>query len=495
MSKYIMAIDQGTTGSRVILFDESGTAKGSAYKEFTQIYPKPGWVEHDPLEIWKSVEETMLDACVQNEVELSDIFSIGITNQRETTVLWEKETGKPVHNAIVWQCRRTASICDDLKQKGHEALFRKKTGLVIDAYFSGTKVKWLLDNVPGLRARAERGEILFGTIDTWVMHKLSGGVIHATDYTNASRTLMFNIEEKKWDDEILAILDIPRAMLPEVKDSSALFGYTTKKLPMGREVPINGVAGDQQAALFGQGCTAPGTAKNTYGTGCFLLSITDGLVYSKKGLLTTLACDATGKPVYSLEGAVFIAGAAIQWLRDGLGIIKNAAETEALAASLSGNDGVYLVPAFVGLGAPYWDMHARGGLFGITRGTGRAHFARAALEAIAYQTKDLVELIREEAGIDLRVLRVDGGAVKNNFLMQFQSDILGIEVDRPKMVETTAAGAAYLAGLGSGFWKSADDLTKYRQIDVKFTPNMPEEERDRLYVGWREAVNRIKTEA
>ncbi len=493
MKKYIMAIDQGTTGSRVFLFDEKGDVVGSAYKEFRQIYPKPGWVEHDPLEIWKSVEGTILDCCVKSDVELSEIFAIGITNQRETTVLWDKKTGQPVHNAIVWQCRRTADICDELKDAGHEKLFKKKTGLVIDAYFSGTKVKWILDNVDGVRKRAENGEILFGTIDTWLMYKLSGGKIHATDYTNASRTLMFNIEEKKWDTEILDILGVPEVILPEVSNSASLFGYTSSGFPMESEVPISGVAGDQQAALFGQGSTSVGTAKNTYGTGCFLLSITDGLVHSEKGLLTTIACDEAGGPVYSLEGAVFIAGAAIQWLRDELGIIGDASETEKLATSVDDNHGLYLVPAFVGLGAPYWDMHARGGILGITRGSGKAHLARAALEAIAYQTKDLVEVINEEAGTDLKVLRVDGGAVKNDFLMQFQADILGIDVDRPLMIETTAAGAAYLAGLGSGFWKSTAELKECRKVDKIFKPKMAEDERERLYKGWKEAVRRVST--
>ncbi len=453
--EYIMAIDQGTTGSRVYIFDDKGDVVGSAYKEFTQIYPKPGWVEHNPLEIYKSVQETMLDSCVRAEIELGSVFAIGITNQRETTVLWDKKTGEPIHNAIVWQCRRTADICDDLKKRGHEDLFKKKTGLVLDAYFSGTKVKWILDYVKGARDRARKGEILFGTIDTWLMYKLSGGIIHATDFTNASRTLLFNIEQKKWDREILDILDIPEEMLPEVRDSAGHFGNTASQLPMGREVPITGVAGDQQAALFGQGCTAPGTAKNTYGTGCFLLSITDGLVHSHNGLLTTIACSETGKPVYALEGSVFIAGAVVQWLRDELGMIKNSAETEELARKVEDTNGVYIVPAFVGLGAPYWDMHARGGILGITRGANRAHIVRAALESIAYQARDLVEVVNAESGKKLSTLMVDGGAAKNDFLMQFQADMLGIPVDRPKMTETTAAGAAFLAGLGSNFWGSA----------------------------------------
>jgi glycerol kinase len=491
--EYIMAIDQGTTGSRTFIFDEKGDVVASAYKEFTQIFPKPGWVEHDPLEIWKSVEETILDACAKGGVELSSIYAIGITNQRETTVLWERKTGRPIYNAVVWQCRRTADICDDLKRKGHEESFKKKTGLVLDAYFSGTKVKWILDHVDGARERAKRGEIMFGTIDTWIMYKLSGGAVHATDFSNASRTLLFNIEEKKWDDEILDILDIPKEVLPEVKSSAGRFGNTAANPPLGREIPITGVAGDQQAALFGQGCTAPGTAKNTYGTGCFLLSVTDGLVHSRNGLLTTIACDEKGGPVYVLEGAVFIAGAAVQWLRDELGIIKDSAESETLARQVNDTNGVYLVPAFVGLGAPYWDMRARGGILGITRGANRSHITRAALEAIAYQTKDLVEVINGESGKPLAALMVDGGAAKNDFLMQFQADILDIPVDRPKMTETTAAGAAYLAGLGSKFWGSAEELSKCRTVDRIFEPKMEKSDRDRLYGGWKEAVGRVST--
>jgi glycerol kinase len=491
--EYIMAIDQGTTGSRVYIFDDKGDVVGSAYKEFTQIYPKPGWVEHNPLEIYKSVQETMLDACVRAEIELGSVFAIGITNQRETTVLWDKKTGEPIHNAIVWQCRRTADICDDLKKRGYEDLFKKKTGLVLDAYFSGTKVKWILDQVKGARDRARKGEILFGTIDTWLMYKLSGGTIHATDFTNASRTLLFNIEQMKWDREILDILDIPERMLPEVRDSAGHFGNTASQLPMGREVPITGVAGDQQAALFGQGCTAPGTAKNTYGTGCFLLSITDGLVHSHNGLLTTIACSDTGKPVYALEGSVFIAGAVVQWLRDELGLIKNSAETEELARRVEDTNGVYIVPAFVGLGAPYWDMHARGGILGITRGANRAHIVRAALESIAYQARDLVEVVNAESGKKLSTLMVDGGAAKNDFLMQFQADMLGIRVDRPKMTETTAAGAAYLAGLGSNFWGSAQELKKCRKVETIFKPRMDKGKRDLLYSGWKEAVKRVST--
>lgn len=493
MSGYIMAIDQGTTGSRTYLFDVNGDVVGSAYKEFKQIYPKPGWVEHDAEEIWKTVEETMIAACMQNNIELEEIVAIGITNQRETTILWDKKTGKPVHNAIVWQCRRTADTCDALKEKGLEKLFREKTGLVVDAYFSGTKVKWILDNVPEARKKAEAGDLMFGTIDTWLMYKLSGGNVHATDYTNASRTLLFNIAEKTWDGEILEILDIPESILPEVKNSAAHYGHTSMKLPLSREVPITGVAGDQQAALFGQGCVTPGMAKNTYGTGCFLLSITEDLVYSENGLVTTLACDAAGEPVYCLEGSVFIAGAAVQWLRDELKIIDTAAEIETLAASVEDNHGVYMVPAFVGLGAPYWDMHARGGILGLTRGAGRAHVARAVLESIAYQTRDLVEIINRESGVPLEVLKVDGGASNNDLLMQFQADILGIQVDRPKMVETTAAGAAMLAGLGSGFWKSANDLKEACKVDKLYSPKMAVDERERLYNGWKEAVRRVSS--
>jgi glycerol kinase len=491
--EYIMSIDQGTTGSRVFIFNEIGDVVGSAYREFTQIYPKPGWVEHDPLEIYRSVQETILEACVHAEVELTSIVAIGITNQRETTVLWDRKTGAPIHNAIVWQCRRTADICDDLKKSGYEDLFKKKTGLVLDAYFSGTKVKWILDNVKGARERAKRGEILFGTIDTWLMYRLSGGEVHATDYTNASRTLLFNIEKKEWDDEILEILDIPKQVLPEVKNSAGHFGSTSAGMPMGRRVPITGVAGDQQAALFGQGCTVPGKAKNTYGTGCFLLSVTDGLVHSHNGLLTTIACSDTGKPVYALEGAVFIGGAVVQWLRDELGIIKEAGETDSLARSVKDTNGVYLVPAFVGLGAPYWDMRARGGILGITRGANKAHIARAALEAIAYQSRDLVEVIDKESGKKLSTLMVDGGAARNDFLMQFQADILGISVDRPKMIETTAAGAAFLAGLGSGFWSSAAELKKCRKVEKVFEPRMDKGVRDGLYAGWKEAVKRVSS--
>ncbi len=493
MSGYIMAIDQGTTGSRVFIFDDKGSVVGSAYKEFTQIYPKPGWVEHDPMEIWQSVQKTMLEACVSSNVEVKKIQAIGITNQRETTILWDRETGEPIHNAIVWQCRRTADICDELKNAGHETLFKKSTGLVLDAYFSGTKVKWLLDNVPGAKERAKKGEILFGTIDTWLIYKLSNGESHVTDYTNASRTLMFNIETREWDSQILDILGVPEKILPEVKDSASLFGYTSEKLPLERKIPITGVAGDQQAALFGQGCTKPGMAKNTYGTGCFLLSVTDGIVHSEKGLLTTIACSDEGKPIYALEGSVFIAGAAIQWLRDELKIIKDAKEPEELAQTVKDTDGLYMVPAFVGLGAPYWDMHARGGILGITRGSSRAHLVRATLESIAYQTRDLVEVINEESLVDLSHLRVDGGAVSNEFLMQFQADILNINVERPKLIETTAAGAAYLAGLGSGFWKSANELKKYQEVDKIFKPAMDESDRKRLYSGWKEAVARVST--
>jgi glycerol kinase len=491
--EYIMAIDQGTTGSRVFIFDNKGDVVGSSYKEFTQIYPKPGWVEHNPMEIYKSVLTTMSDACVRTEVEPGSVFAIGITNQRETTVLWDRRTGEPIHNAIVWQCRRTADICDDLKKKGYEELFKKKTGLVLDAYFSGTKVKWILDHVKGARDKARKGEILFGTIDTWLMYKLSGGAIHATDYTNASRTLLFNIEQKQWDSEILDILDIPERILPEVRNSADLFGHTSSSHPLGREVPITGVAGDQQAALFGQGCTSTGTAKNTYGTGCFLLSITDGLVHSHNGLLTTIACSDTGKPVYALEGSVFIAGAVVQWLRDELGIIKTSAETDGIARQVKDTNGVYIVPAFVGLGAPYWDMRARGGILGITRGANRAHIVRAALESIAFQAKDLVEVVNEESGKRLTTLMVDGGASKNDFLMQFQADMLGIPVDRPKMTETTAAGAAYLAGLGSQFWSSAQELKKCRKVEKLFKPRMDKGERDLLYSGWKEAVKRVST--
>lgn len=493
--KYILSIDQGTTGSRAYLFDKSGRIVSSAYKEFRQIYPREGWVEHDPDEIWRSVEYVVKQALSKKNIKPSDIAAIGITNQRETTILWDRKTGKPVHNAIVWQCRRTAGICDKLKKDGYAELFRKKTGLVIDAYFSGTKIKWLLDNVKGLRARAERGHICFGTVDTWLIWKLTGGKVHATDYTNASRTLIFNIKEKKWDDRLLKILKIPKAILPRVQASSSIFGKTANNAcGLVPGIPISGDAGDQQAALFGQGCFSAGEMKNTYGTGCFLLLNTGKkFMLSDKGLLTTLACDAHGAPCYAQEGAIFIAGAAVQWLRDGLKVIETAAETEQWARKVPDTGGVYFVPAFVGLGAPYWDPHARGTLTGITRGTGRPHIIRATLEAITYHVKDIVDLMEAETGHTLKSLKVDGGACCNNFLMQFQADILGIKIVRPLITETTAKGAAMLAGLAVGFWKSSAELKKTLSMEEIFSPRMKDKTRKDLYAGWLAAVRKARS--
>ncbi|MDP3786947.1 MAG: glycerol kinase GlpK [Candidatus Omnitrophota bacterium] len=493
--KYILAIDQGTTGSRAYIFDKSGHIVSSAYKEFRQIYPREGWVEHDPDEIWRSVEYVVKNALSLKNIKPSDIAAIGITNQRETTILWDRKSGRPVHNAIVWQCRRTAGICDKLKKEGYTGLFQKKTGLVIDAYFSGTKIKWLLDNVKGLRGRAEAGEICFGTVDTWLIWKLTGGKVHATDYTNASRTLIFNIKDKKWDDQLLKILKIPKAILPEVRASSSIFGNIAKNTcGLVSGMPIAGDAGDQQAALFGQGCFAAGEMKNTYGTGCFLLLNTGKrFMLSGKGLLTTLACDIHGKPCYALEGAVFIAGAAVQWLRDELKIIKTAAETEDWAKKVPDTGGVYFVPAFVGLGAPYWDSRARGTLTGITRGTGRPHIIRATLEAIAYQVKDIADIMQKETGHRLKSLRVDGGACRNDLLMQFQADMLGVKIVRPKITETTAKGAAMLAGLAVGFWKTAAELKKTLAIEKTFSPRIKNTARKALYAGWSSAVRKARS--
>ncbi|MDD5270444.1 MAG: glycerol kinase GlpK [Candidatus Omnitrophica bacterium] len=495
--KYILSIDQGTTGSRAYIFDKPGRIVSSAYKEFKQIYPREGWVEHDPEEIWRSVEYVVKQALANKRIKPADIAAIGITNQRETTVLWDRKTGKPVYNAIVWQCRRTAGICEKLKKQGYAGLFRRKTGLVIDAYFSGTKIKWLLSNLsPSAAKRPRKGNtsLCFGTIDTWLIWKLTGGRVHATDYTNASRTMVFNIKEKRWDDELLRILGIPKAILPEVKPSSSIFGATVKGacgLPAG--IPIAGVAGDQQAALFGQGCFEAGEMKNTYGTGCFLLLNTGKkFLLSDNGLLTTLACDSRGNPCYTQEGAVFIAGAAVQWLRDGLKIVTTAAETEKLAKEVKDTGGVYFVPAFVGLGAPYWDPHARGTLTGITRGTRREHIIRATLEAIAFQVKDIVSIMEKETGNRLKSLRVDGGASRNNSLMQLQANILGIDIVRPKITETTAKGAAMLAGLAVGFWKSASELRKTLSVEKVFHPRMKGKEREGLYKGWLAAVRKAR---
>jgi len=490
MAKYVMALDQGTTSSRCIIFNEKGTIASVAQKEFTQIYPKGGWVEHDPIEIWSTQLGVATESMAKLGITATDISAIGITNQRETTVVWNKHTGQPVYNAIVWQCRRTAEICDELREKGLDKMFTEKTGLILDAYFSGTKIKWILDNVEGAREEAEKGNLLFGTIDTWLIWNLTKGKVHVTDYTNASRTLIFNIHELKWDEEILSILNIPKSMLPEVKPSSHVYGYTDHSL-LGAKTPIAGVAGDQQAALFGQCCHQPGTAKNTYGTGCFMLMNTgEKAVNSKKGLLTTIAWGVDGKVEYALEGSIFIAGAAIQWLRDELRMIKRAEDSEEYATAVEDTNGVYMVPAFVGLGAPYWDQYARGTIVGLTRGAKKEHIIRATLESLAYQTYDVLKAMEEDSGITLKALKVDGGACANNFLMQFQADVLGVQVDRPEVIETTALGAAYLAGLAVGYWKNKEEICENWAISKRFEPNMEEKKREKLLEGWHEAVNR-----
>ncbi|WP_341960108.1 glycerol kinase GlpK [Planococcus maritimus] len=490
MSKdYIMSIDQGTTSSRAVLFNHKGEIVGTGQQEFEQFFPKPGWVEHDANEIWTSVLACMAAALRKADVEASQVAGIGITNQRETAVVWDRNTGKPIYKAIVWQSRQTADICAELKEQGHEELFRKKTGLLVDAYFSGTKVKWILDNVEGAREKAENGDLMFGTIDTWLVYKLSGGAAHITDYSNASRTLMYNIYDLEWDQELLDILTVPKSMLPEVRQSSEVYANTVNYHFFGHEVPIAGIAGDQQAALFGQACFEKGMAKNTYGTGCFMLMNTgeEGVV-SDHGLLTTLAWGIDGKVEYALEGSIFVAGSAIQWLRDGLKLLDTSPESEQYATSVESTDGVYMVPAFVGLGTPYWDTDARGAIFGLTRGTTKAHLIRATLESLAYQTKDVVDVMIEDAGIELKTLRVDGGVVANDFLMQFQSDILDVPVERPVVQETTALGAAYLAGLAVGFWESKEEIAKQWQIDRTFTKDMPAEQSENLYAGWQKAV-------
>ncbi|MHB8073611.1 glycerol kinase GlpK [Desulfosporosinus fructosivorans] len=493
MKKYVMALDQGTTSCRAILFDKDSKIVGVAQKEFTQIYPKAGWVEHNPDEIWSTQYGVIAELIAKTDIKVDEVASIGITNQRETTVVWDKNTGKPVYNAIVWQCRRTTDICDDLKAQGYEDMVREKTGLVVDAYFSGTKVKWILDNVEGARAKAEKGELLFGTTDTWLIWKLTGGRVHVTDYSNASRTMMFNIRELFWDKELLKMLDVPQEMLPEVHNSSEVYGNTDAGVFLGYEIPIAGIAGDQQAALFGQACYEPGDAKNTYGTGCFMLMNTGSKIHtSKHGLLTTIAWGIDGKVEYALEGSIFIAGAAIQWLRDGMKLIDGAADSEYYAKKVKDTDGVYFVPAFVGLGAPYWDMRARGAIFGLTRGTTKYHIIRAALDSLAYQTKDVLGSMESDSGISLKSLRVDGGAVANNLLMQFQADILGTRVDRPEIIETTALGAAYLAGLAVGFWTSKEELANRWLLNRRFEPEMDEGKRAKLYKGWLKAVDRTK---
>lgn len=487
--KYILALDQGTTSSRAILFDEKGSILHVAQQEFPQYFPQSGWVEHHAEEIWSSILSCIATVLSAKNIESNQIAGIGITNQRETTVVWDKHTGKPIYNAIVWQSRQTNAICEELKENGYNDLFRDKTGLLIDAYFSGTKVKWILDNVEGAREKAEAGDLLFGTIDTWLIWKLTGGKVHVTDYSNASRTLMYNIYDLKWDEEILDILGVPASMLPEVRPSSEVYGYTEEALFFGSAVPIAGAAGDQQAALFGQACFEEGMVKNTYGTGCFMLMNTgEKAVKSENGLLTTLAWGLNGKVTYALEGSIFVAGSAIQWLRDGLRMFRSASESEQYAARVESSDGVYVVPAFVGLGTPYWDSDVRGAVFGLTRGTSKEHFVRATLESLAYQTKDVLGAMEADANIPLTKLRVDGGAVANNFLMQFQSDLLNVPVDRPVINETTALGAAYLAGLAVGFWKSPDEISEYWNLDHQFTPNMDDSYREEIYAGWKKAV-------
>ncbi|WIY62236.1 glycerol kinase GlpK [Bacillus arachidis] len=493
MKKYILSLDQGTTSSRAILFDKEGKIVHSAQKEFTQHFPKPGWVEHNAHEIWGSILAVIATCLSEADVKPEQIAGIGITNQRETTVVWDKETGKPVYNAIVWQSRQTAEICDELKEKGYNDMVREKTGLLIDAYFSGTKVKWILDNVEGAREKAERGELLFGTIDTWLVWKLSGGKAHVTDYSNASRTLMFNIHDLQWDDELLDMLTVPKSMLPEVRPSSEVYAHTVDYHFFGQNVPIAGVAGDQQAALFGQACFGEGMAKNTYGTGCFMLMNTgETAVVSEHGLLTTIAWGLNGKVEYALEGSIFVAGSAIQWLRDGMRMFKDASESEAYASRVESTDGVYVVPAFVGLGTPYWDSEVRGAVFGVTRGTTKEHFIRATLESLAYQTKDVLCAMEADSGIELKTLRVDGGAVKNNFLMQFQSDMLNVPVERPVINETTALGAAYLAGLAVGYWESQEEIKTQWHMDKSFTPAMEAETSEELYAGWKKAIEATK---
>ena len=483
--KYVLALDQGTTSSRAILFDRNGGIVNISQKEFTQIYPNPGWVEHDPAEIW----ETQLNAAKEaiRDINISEIACIGITNQRETTILWDKNTGVPVYNAIVWQSRQTAEICDDLIKSGIEPYIKENTGLVIDAYFSGTKIKWILDNVKGVREKAKKGDILFGTVDTWLLWNLTGGKVHITDYSNASRTMIYNIKSLKWDEKVLGILNIPHEILPEVRQNFMRYIQYS-------EIPISGIAGDQQAALFGQLCFQEGMVKNTYGTGCFMLMNTgEKIVKSHNGLITTIAWGLGGKVEYALEGSIFVAGASIQWLRDELKIIHDAVDSEYFASKVSDTNGVYVVPAFTGLGAPYWDMYARGAIVGLTRGAGRNHIIRATLESVAYQTKDVIEAMIDDSGINLTVLKVDGGASANNFLMQFQSDILNVNIERPDITETTALGAAYLAGLATGFWKSKGEIIQNWSMNRKFKPEIDGDERSNLYSGWKKAVERAKS--
>ncbi len=489
MEKYILSIDQGTTSSRAIIFNKKGSIVDVAQKEFEQFFPKSGWVEHDANEIWTSVLSCIAEVLRKSDIEANQIEGIGITNQRETAVVWDRHTGKPIYKAIVWQSRQTEDICRRLREAGHQDLFRDKTGLLIDAYFSGTKVKWILDNVEGAREKADKGDLLFGTIDTWLIYKLTGGKVHVTDYSNASRTLMYNIYDLKWDEQLLDILGVPSSMLPEVKSSSEVYGETVDYHFFGQNVPIAGIAGDQQAALFGQACFEKGMVKNTYGTGCFMLMHTgEEPVKSDHGLLTTLACGVDGKVEYALEGSIFVGGSAIQWLRDGLRMFKDAKQSEKYATRVESADGVYVVPAFVGLGTPYWDSDVRGAVFGLTRGTQKEHFIRATLESIAYQTKDVLAAMKDDAGLEVKSFRVDGGAVANNFLMQFQSDLVDLPVERPKVIETTALGAAYLAGLAVGYWKDREKIQAQWQMDKRFSSEMNDQDRQKLYSGWKKAV-------
>ena len=490
MNKYILALDQGTSSSRAIVFDQHGQTKAVAQKEFTQIFPKPGWVEHNPMEIWSSQASVIAEAITSIDINGLDIAGIGITNQRETTIVWDAETGEPVYNAIVWQDRRTSEYCDMLKGKGLTDMIRSKTGLIIDAYFSATKIRWILENVPYAREKAEQGKLRFGTVDTWLIWMLTRGEVHVTDVSNASRTMVYNIHDLCWDKDLLELFGIPESMMPQVKSSSEVYGYTKTTL-FAHEVPIAGIAGDQQAALFGQMCTEPGSVKNTYGTGCFLLMNSgEKPITSSNNLLTTIAWKIGDKVNYALEGSIFVAGSVVQWLRDGLGIIKSSSEVEALAASVEDNGGVYFVPALTGLGAPYWDQYAKGCLYGISRGTTAAHIARAALEGIAFQTMDIVNAMQKDAGISLAELKVDGGASRNNLLMQFQADILGTSVIRPQVTETTALGAAYLAGLAVGYWESIDHIKSQWAVDKAFVPSAPKDEVEALKAGWADAIGR-----
>ncbi|EMU55102.1 MULTISPECIES: glycerol kinase GlpK [Clostridium] len=494
MEKYIIALDQGTTSSRAIIFDKDQNILDVCQREFTQIYPKQGWVEHNPLEIWSSQYGVLQEVMAKSNITQEEIAAIGITNQRETTIVWDKNTGEPVYNAIVWQCRRTAGIVEELKKDEEFVEYVKdNTGLLLDAYFSATKIKWILDNVEGAREKADKGELLFGTVDTWLVWKLTNGKVHVTDYTNASRTMLYNIKDLKWDEKILNKLNIPKSLLPEVKNSSEVYGYANLGGTGGVRVPIAGMAGDQQCALFGQTCFDEGSVKNTYGTGCFLLMNTgEKMIRSKNGLLTTIAVGIDGKVQYALEGSVFVGGAVIQWIRDELKLVNDAADTEYFAKKVKDNGGVYIVPAFTGLGAPHWDMYARGAIFGLTRGANRNHIIRAALEAIAYQSRDLIDAMQEDSGCKLTSIKVDGGASRNNLLMQFQADITGSEVVRPIITETTALGAAYLAGLAVGFWKSKEEIAKKWAVSQEYSPNLDEDVKEKLYRGWKKAVDRAK---